>query len=105
MAYKKTLIPAAPSVELTKEEEAGIDALIASFGKELGDISEALKKSMLEFKKAGYLDNVTSAELSKEEIAFIEEFCRNNIAKDYYDHYFNDFQKRLMAYKKTLMQG
>ena len=71
----------------------------------LGDISEALKKSMLEFKKAGDLDNVTSAELSKEEIAFIEEFCRNNIAKDYYDHYFNDFQKRLMAYKKTLMQG
>ena len=105
MAYKKTLISAAPSVELTKEEEAGIDTLIASFGKELGDISEALKKSMLEFKKAGYLDNVTSAELSKEEIAFIEEFCRNNIAKDFYEHWFQEFQKRLMAYKKTLMQG
>ena len=105
MAYKKALIPAAPSVELTKEEEAGIDKLIADFGKELGDISEALKKSMLEFKKAGYLDNVTSAELSKEEIAFIEEFCRNNIAKDFYEHWFQEFQKRLMAYKKTLMQG
>ena len=105
MAYKKTLIPAEPTVELTKEEEAGIDELIATYGKELGDIGDAMKAAMLEYKKAGYLNDVTSAELSKDEIALIEKFCQENIAADFYDHWFNEFQNKLMAYKKTLMQG
>ena len=104
-AYKKTLVPAAPTVELTKEEIAGIEKLVAEFGKELGDITEQLKAGMLQYKKMGFLDNVTSAELSKDEIALIDEFCRNNISKEFYEHWFQEFQNRLMAYKKTLMKG
>ena len=60
---------------------------------------------MLQYKKMGFLDNVTSAELSKDEIALIDEFCRNNISKEFYEHWFQEFQNRLMAYKKTLMKG
>jgi hypothetical protein len=106
IAYKKTLMaPPAPTVELSKDEIAGIERLIAEFGKELGNITEQLKAGMLQYKKMGYLNNVTSAELSKDEIALIEEFCRNNIAKDFYDHWFNEFQLRLIAYKKMLMQS
>ena len=64
-----------------------------------------MKKSFLEYKKMGYLNNVTSAELSKDEIALIEAFCREYVAKDFYEHWFQEFQNRLMAYKKTLMKG
>ena len=60
---------------------------------------------MLEYKKAGYLDNLTTAELSKEEIALIDEFCRNNLQKDFYEHWFNEFQKRLQAYKEVLLKA
>ena len=114
--YKKYLMenpPVNPDPEpelpfnqtLTEKELAGIERLIAESGKELGDITEALKKALLEYKKAGYLDNITSAELSKEEIALIDEFCRNNIQKEFYEHWFNEFQKRLQSYKKYLIEN
>ncbi len=105
IAYKKTLMSSTPAVELTKDEIAGIDKLVSEHGKELGDITEALKTALLEFKSKGYLDNVTSAELSKDEIAFIDNFVRNNVGKEFYDHWFTQFQDKLMAYKKTLMNG
>ena len=105
IAYKTALIPSAPVVELTKNELAGIDQLVSEHGKELGNITEALQKALLEFKSKGYLNDVTSAELSKDEIAFIDNFVRNNVSKDFYDHWFTQFQNKLMDYKKTLMRG
>ena len=95
--------PEEPTDELTQAEIAGIDRLVAEFSQELGDIGDAMKNALLEYKKMGYLDNVTSANLSRDEIALIDEFCRNNIAKDFYEHWFQEFQIRLSAYKETLM--
>ena len=106
-AYKEAIIkastPPTPEVTLTKDEEAGIDKLIAEYGKELGNNAEGLKKALLEFKKLGYLDNLTSADVSKAEIEFINQ----NLEKlginpgDWSER----MQQKLQEYKKILMRG
>ena len=102
-AYKKSLMtPAAPEVTLTRDEEAGIERLCEE-NRELSGMADRVKDAMLNYKKAGYLNNVTSAEVTKDEIALIERFC-NELDLDP-GKFMELFQQKLAAYKKTLMVG
>jgi len=94
-----------PSVELTKEEISGIEKLCAEI-RELTGCEDALKKAMIEFKKAGYLDKVTSPEVTDAELKFIQSAINSlGLATDVSENLLKDFQLRLQTYKKTLMMG
>ena len=106
-AYKKTLVASAPSSDLTKEEEDGIKKLIVEYGLSEEAMS-ILQESLTEFKKSGYLSNVTNEKVTEEEMTYIRNVVSKIVDKSdekLFENVYNAFIEKLMAYKKNLMQG
>ena len=106
-AYKKTFVSAAPSIELTKEEEAGIKNVIGELGLSNESMS-VLQESLLEFKRLGYTSNVTSEKPTEEELTYIRNVVAKIVDKGdekLFETVYTAFMEKWTTYKKTLMMG